>query len=110
MAGKLRPLAVVSARRMPVLPDVPTFAELGYKELEVYAWQGVVVPKATPKPVVDKLSLELQKAVAAPEVKRKLLEYGMEVNPSDPTLMASYMAMETALWQPLIKQRGIRAD
>jgi tripartite-type tricarboxylate transporter receptor subunit TctC len=109
-AGKLRPLAVVSARRMPVLPDVPTFAELGYKELEVYAWQGVVVPKATPKPVVDKLSLELQKAVAAPEVKRKLLEYGMEVNPSDPTLMASYMAMETALWQPLIKQRGIRAD
>jgi len=109
-AGKLLPLAVLSARRMPVLPDVPTFAELGYKDLEVYAWQGVVVPKATPQPVVDKLSAELQKAVAAPEVKRKLMEFGMEVNPSDATLMATYTQLETALWHPLIKRRGIRAD
>lgn len=109
-AGKLKPLAVFSARRMPVLPDVPTFAELGVKNLEVYAWQGVVVPKATPKPIADRLSAELQKAVAHPDVKRKLVEFGMEVNPSDATLMATYTAMETSLWQPLIKQRGIRAD
>jgi tripartite-type tricarboxylate transporter receptor subunit TctC len=109
-AGKLKPLAVFSARRMPVLPDVPTFAELGVKNLEVYAWQGLVVPKATPKPIADKLSAELQKAVANPEVKRKLVEFGMDVNPSDATLMATYTAMETSLWQPLIKQRGIRAD
>ncbi|MCJ0764831.1 Bug family tripartite tricarboxylate transporter substrate binding protein [Variovorax terrae] len=109
-AGRLRPLAVVSARRMAVLPDVPTFAELGHKDLEVYAWQGVVVPKATPKPVVDKLSAELQKAVAAPEVRRKLVEFGMEVSPSDATLMSAYMSMETSLWHPLIQQRGIRAD
>ena len=109
-AGKLRPLAVVSAKRMPTLPDVPTFAELGYKDLEVYAWQGVVVPKATPKLVVDKLSAELQKAVAAPEVRRKLMELGLEVNPSDANLMAAYMATETALWHPIVKQRGIRAD
>jgi tripartite-type tricarboxylate transporter receptor subunit TctC len=109
-AGKLRPLAVVSARRMPMLPEVPTFAELGYRDLEVYAWQGVVVPKATPKPVVDKLSAELQKAVAAPEVRRKLMELGLEVNPSDASLMAAYMATETALWHPIVKQRGIRAD
>jgi tripartite-type tricarboxylate transporter receptor subunit TctC len=109
-AGKLRPLAVVSARRMPTLPEVPTFAELGYKDLEVYAWQGVVVPKATPKPVADKLSAELQKAVAAPEVRRKLMELGLEVNPSDANLMAAYMATETALWHPIVKQRGIRAD
>jgi tripartite-type tricarboxylate transporter receptor subunit TctC len=109
-AGKLKPIAVVSARRMPVLPDVPTFAELGYKDLEVYAWQGVVVPKATPKAVADRLSVELQKAVASPDVKRKLTEFGMEVNPSDATLMATYMGLETALWHPLVKQRGIRAD
>lgn len=109
-AGKLRPLAVVSAKRMPVLPDVPTFAELGYKDLEVYAWQGVVVPRGTPKPVADKLSAELQKAVAAPDVRRKLVEFGMEVNPSDATLMGAYMATETALWHPLVKQRGIRAE
>lgn len=109
-AGKLRPLAVVSAKRMPVLPDVPTFAELGYKDLEVYAWQGVVVPKATPKPIVDKLSVELQRAVNTPDVKRKLMEFGMEVNPSDATLMATYTSLETSLWHPLVKQRGIRAD
>lgn len=109
-SGKLRPLAVVSARRMAVLPGVPTFAELGYKGLEVYAWQGVVVPKATPKAIVDRLSSELQKAVAAPEVRRKLVEYGMEVNPSDATLMEAYTVMETSLWHPLIVARGIRAD
>ena len=109
-AGKLRPLAVFSAKRMAVLPDVPTFGELGYKNLEVYAWQGLVAPKATPKPVLDKLTAELQKAVGSPEVKRKLMEFGMEVNPSDANLMTAYMAMETALWHPLIKQRGIRAD
>jgi tripartite-type tricarboxylate transporter receptor subunit TctC len=109
-AGRLRPLAVVSARRMPTLPEVPTFAELGYKDLEVYAWQGVVVPKGTPKPIADKLSAELQKAVAAPEVRRKLMELGLEVNPSDADLMAAYIATETALWHPIVKQRGIRAD
>lgn len=109
-AGKLRPLAVVSARRMPVLPDVPTFAELGYKDLEVYAWQGVVVPRATPRPVVERLSAELQKAVAAPDVKRKLLEYGMELNPGDPGLMSAYIATETALWHPIVRERGIKAD
>ncbi|MBI2769775.1 MAG: tripartite tricarboxylate transporter substrate binding protein [Burkholderiales bacterium] len=109
-AGKLRPIAVVSARRMPVLPDVPTFAENGYKDLEVYAWQGVVVPRATPAPIATRLSQELQKAVLAPEVKRKLLEYGMEVNPSDATLMSAYLAAETSLWHPLMKARGIRAE
>jgi tripartite-type tricarboxylate transporter receptor subunit TctC len=109
-AGKLRPLAVVSARRMAVLPDVPTFAELGYKGLEVYAWQGVVVPTGTPKPIADRLSAELQKAVSSPEVRRKLVEFGMEVNPSDSALMGAYMSMETALWHPLVKQRGIRAE
>ena len=109
-AGKLRPLAVFSAKRMPVLPDVPTFAELGNKGIEVYAWQGMVVPKATPKAVIDKLSAELQKAVSTPEVKRKLVEFGMDVNPSDASLMAAYTAAETALWHPLVKQRGIRAE
>jgi tripartite-type tricarboxylate transporter receptor subunit TctC len=109
-AGKLRPIAVFSSRRMAVLPDVPTFRELGYNDIEVYAWQGLVVPKATPKPVIDKLSAELQKAVASPEVKRKLIEFGMEVNPSDANLMAAYTATETAVWQPLIKRRGIKAD
>jgi tripartite-type tricarboxylate transporter receptor subunit TctC len=109
-AGKLRPLAVFSARRMAVLPDVPTLAELGHRGVEVYAWQGLVVPKATPAPIVDRLSAELQKAVAAPEVRRKLMEFGMEVNPSDANLMTAYMAMETSLWHPLIRQRGIRAE
>jgi tripartite-type tricarboxylate transporter receptor subunit TctC len=109
-AGKLRPIAVFSAKRMAVLPDVPTFAELGSKGIEVYAWQGMVAPKATPRAVIDKLSAELQKAVAAPEVKRKLVEFGMDVNPSDAGLMAAYTAAEIALWHPLIKQRGIRAE
>ncbi len=109
-AGRLRALAVLSAKRMPALPDVPTFAELGYKDLEVYAWQGVAVPKATPKPVIDKLSVELQKAVTTPDVVRKLNDLGIEVSPSNANFMNEYAAAERRLWQPLIRRSGIRAE
>lgn len=109
-AGKLRALAVVSAERMSVLRDVPTFAELGYRDLEVYAWQGLVVPRATPQPVVDRLSSELQKALAMPDVNRKLVELGMDVTPGDAAAMLAYTQAETARWQPIVKRLGLKVD
>ncbi|KAF1043361.1 MAG: hypothetical protein GAK38_04012 [Xylophilus sp.] len=109
-AGKLLPLAVTSDRRLPQLPDVPTFKELGYATSAVYAWQGLVVPKATPAAVVAYLSNQVQQALRAPAVQQKLSDLAMEPIPSGPADMEAHIRSEKALWEPLIKARGIRAD
>lgn len=108
--GKLVPLMVFSARRMAQLPDVPTAMELGYKGVEAYAWQGLVVPAATPQPVRERLSREMQAAVANPAVRKKLAEAGWEPIQSDAQLMAAYAMAETRKWHKLIKDRGITAE
>jgi len=108
-AGTLKPLAVASAKRLPQYPEVPTFKELGY-EVEVSAWQGLVVPAATPQIIRDKLSRELQKVMADPEVVKALTDFGLEVTPSDAKQMAAFTESETALWHPLIRTLGIKLD
>lgn len=109
-SGKLVALMGFSARRLAQLPDVPTARELGLKDVEAYAWQGLVVPAATPAPVRERLSRELQVAMAAPAVRKKLTEAGWEPNPSDPQLMSVYMMAEKTRWQKLIRERGITAE
>jgi tripartite-type tricarboxylate transporter receptor subunit TctC len=109
-SGKLKPLATFSAKRLPQLPGVPTARESGFKDVEAYAWQGVVVPQATPLAVRERLSKELQLAMANPAVRSKLTEAGWEPNPSDPQLMAAYMAIEKLKWHKLIKDQGIRVE
>jgi tripartite-type tricarboxylate transporter receptor subunit TctC len=106
-AGKLVPLAMLSGKRIPQLPDVPTLIELGYKDAEAYAWQGMVVPASTPKDVQQKLSLEMQAALNNPAVRKKLNEAAWEPVPSDGTLMAVYTQAETRKWHKLIRDRGI---
>lgn len=109
-SGKLRALAVVSPGRLPALPDVPTFKELGLSDISVSAWQGVVAPANTPRPVVDRLSGELQKVLRNPEIVRKLADMGLEASPGDAQAMARYLGEERALWHPLVKERGITAE
>lgn len=109
-AGKLKPLAVLSAHRIAALPDVPTFAELGIKDVELAAWQGLFVPKGTPEPIVQRLSAELQKALAVPEVKTRLEDFGLEVAPSDGPALARHIQRETEFWHALIKSRHITAE
>jgi tripartite-type tricarboxylate transporter receptor subunit TctC len=108
-AGKLRPLAVASASRLPTYPDAPTLKELGY-DVEVYAWQGLVVPVATPPAVRERLASELQKSLENPRVKAALTEFGLEVTPGTPAAMQHFIESETALWQALIRERGIRLE
>lgn len=108
-AGKLRPLAVASASRLPTYPDAPTLKELGY-DVEVYAWQGLVVPAATPPAVRERLASELQKSLENPRVKAALTEFGLEVTPGTPAAMQRFIESETALWQALIRERGIRLE
>ena len=109
-SGKLVALATFSTKRLPQLPDVPTAMEAGYKDIEAYAWQGLVVPAATPAPVRERLTREVGTAMNNPAVRRKLAEAGWEPNPSDPQLMSAYMAIERAKWHKLIAQQGISAD
>lgn len=108
--GKLQALAVASANRLPQLPEVPTFKELGYAGVEVYAWQGLVVPAATPAPIRQKLADELQKALADAEARKSLADFGLEVVPGDARQMAGYIESETKLWHALIRERGIKLE
>lgn len=77
--GKVRPLAVANATRLPQLPDVPTFAELGYKNVEAAALVGLVVPAATPAETVNALNKQVVAAINAPDVHRKLVDFGVEI-------------------------------
>ena len=108
-AGKLVPLGVLSRQRLAALPNVPTLEEQGIRDTEVYAWQGMVVPAATPREVTAKLTTELNRAITTPEVTRKL-EFGLEPIPSTAEQMTAYIKSETARWHVLIKQRNLTLD
>ena len=109
-AGKVKALAVMSKKRLPSLPDVPTLDEIGVKDFEVGAWQGLFVPKGTPTDIVARLSTEMNKAITTPEVKARLEEFGLEVAPTDGPALASFVKQETAFWHGLIKQRHLSAE
>jgi tripartite-type tricarboxylate transporter receptor subunit TctC len=109
-SGKVRALAVASKKRIEQLPDVPTFAELGYPDFEVYFWQGLAVPAGTPRDIVNRLSTELIKTLKTPEVEKRFVDAGMEVSPSTPDEMAKTIRDDQAFWVPLIRKLGIRVD
>lgn len=104
---KVKALAVFSKNRMPALPDVPTFAELGYADVEAYGWQGMAVPANTPKDIVQRLNQELGRAIQNPEVTRKFADFGMDLIPGTPDSMTRYLADETRVWHQLIRERQI---
>lgn len=109
-SGKLVALGVLSRQRLPALPNVPTLEEQGIRETEVYAWQGMVVPAATPRDIVMRLSNELSRAISTPEVNRKLQDFGLEPTPSTPEQMAAFVKAETERWHALIKRRGLTLE
>lgn len=109
-AGKLKALAVLSKKRLPSLPDVPTFEELGLTQVDVTAWQGLFVPKGTPEAIVARLTAEMIKAISLPEVKARLENFGLEVAPGDGPALAAFVQQETTTWHALIKERKLAAD
>ncbi|HEY7238436.1 MAG TPA: tripartite tricarboxylate transporter substrate binding protein [Burkholderiales bacterium] len=109
-SGKLRVLAAASAQRNRLLPEVPTFAELGYPKVSVSLWYGLLAPAGTPRPVVDRLNRETAKALESPEVREKLLAQGAEPMPGSPEAFASFMREESAKWAPVVKQAGVKLD
>jgi len=108
-AGKLRALAVTTATRSPVLPDIPTVAEFvpGY---ESSFWTGVGVPKSTPAEIVDKLNKEIDAALADPKMKARLAELGGTPLPGSPADFGKFLADETEKWAKVVKFAGVKAD
>ena len=104
----MRPLAVTGTQRMPGLPDVPTFAELGYHSFDPYGWFGVFLPAATPAPVVQKLSEEINRIVHLPEVSAKIEALGLQVAGGKPEEFQKVVRADAAIYAKIIKDANIR--
>ena len=109
-AGKIKALAVASARRISALPDVPTVAESGVPGFEAWAWQGLVVPAGTPQEVMTRLRVEYSKAVGDPALRQKLIDAGVEPLTSTPEELAAYIRSETAKWAKVVKEANIKVE
>lgn len=108
--GRLKPLAVTSARRSASLPDVPTMAESGLPGFEAVSWIGALVPAGTPQPIVDKIHADMVAVLRAPEIKEKLGALGAEVVGNTPEQFAAWNRTEIAKWAKAIKESGARVD
>lgn len=108
--GKLRAIAITSAQRSPLLPDVPTVAESGFPGFDVQSWFGLAGPAGTPKPVVDKLNAELRKVLAIPEVRERLLNLAATPEPGSPGQMRAFTLAEAKRWREVVKQSGARPE
>lgn len=106
-SGRVRPLAVTSATRHPLLPDVPTVAEAGVAGFEALSWQGLFAPAGTPKAIVDKLNAETRKALASPEIRDYFSAQGMEVKATSPAEFRAFIEKEIPKWARVIKDAHV---
>jgi len=109
-SGRLRMVAVASAKRSPSLPEVPTVAEAGFPEFDVSSWWGVVAPASTPREVVMRLQTEIHRVIALPEIRAKLAEQGLDIATNTPEQFAAYIKSETAKWAKLIREVGVKPE
>jgi tripartite-type tricarboxylate transporter receptor subunit TctC len=109
-AGKVRMLAIAAPKRASVFPDVPTMAEAGVKDMEAYAFQGLLGPANLPPAVVTKLNTALNAALKDPAVVAKFNDYGTEIQGGTPDFFQKYARGEAMRWGPVIKQSGIKLD
>jgi tripartite-type tricarboxylate transporter receptor subunit TctC len=109
-SGRVRALAVTSAKRTPALPDVPTVAEAGVPGYEATTWTGIVGPVGLPKPILARLNAELVKAVASPTFRQKAAAIGSEPASSTPEQFAAFIRSEHAKWGEVIRRSGARID
>jgi len=108
--GKLRALAVTTAKRSPVAPDVPTLAEAGLAGYEIGSWQGVFAPAGTPPDVVKRLNSEIVKIINTPEVQAKLLDLGAEPVANSSEDFSAFVKAEVVKWGDVVKKSGAKVD
>jgi tripartite-type tricarboxylate transporter receptor subunit TctC len=109
-AGKLRPLAVTGSTRSPQLPDVPTVAEQGVAGYEAYVWMGLLAPKGTPAPIIDKIYRDVKEVLATSEVKSYMATAGIEIVGSTPAEFGAFFRHERTQWAKIIKETGAKAE
>lgn len=109
-AGKVRPLAVLSERRVPALPDVPTAKEAGVDNFQVSIWYGMFVPAATPHEVIARLGREVIKALETPDLRRRMTVLGIEPWPGTAEELGKLLRSETARYAEIIRSAGLRRD
>ena len=107
---RLKMLAVTTPKRMSLFPDVPTLAESGMPGFEVGAWQGLMVPANTPKPIIQRLNAEVMKALQSPDVRQKLALQGAEPLGSTPEAYGEYIQTELNRWGNVVKQTGVTLE
>ena len=109
-SGKVKALAVTSARRAPALPDVPTLAEAGYPAFQDEQWIGAWVPAKTPAPIIERLAADLPKAAQAPDAKERLAGVGYEIHAMKRDEFAAYVHRELAKWAQIAKETGAKRE
>lgn len=109
-SGKLRALAVTSAKRIPVLKDVPTTTELGLPKVEIYNWYGLLAPAGTPEVVIDRLYLAVGTALRSPDLKDQFMQQGVELVASRPDEFGPFIFAETARWGALARSVGAKLE
>ncbi len=109
-AGKLRPLAVTTAKRSAAVQDLPTIAEAGANGYDISTWYGLWVPKNTPREIVERLAAETAKILKLPEVRERYAALGAEPVVSTPAEFAAYCNTELAKWARIVKESGAKAD
>ena len=109
-AGRIKMLAIGSAKRSPALPDVPTIAEAGVPGYEYTTWYGIFAPRGTPSAAVARLNTAVTQAVSSPEVTQRLVPNGAEPSPSSPQELTRYMKEESERWAKTIKAANVRLD
>jgi tripartite-type tricarboxylate transporter receptor subunit TctC len=108
--GTLRPLAVGSAERSKVLPNVPTLSESGYKGFETSQWYGIIVPAGTPQPIIDRLQKEIAKSLKSKEDSKKMLEDGAVLVGDTPTQFGAFIKLEQNRWAKVVEKAKITVD
>jgi len=112
-AGNVKLYGVTASKRIAALPNAPTLAESGLKDFQVVVWHGMYLPKATPKPVVDRLNAAMQASLKEPDVRKKLADLGAEIVPPDkqtPEGLRVWLKAEIDKWTPIIRKAGVYAD
>ena len=109
-ADKIRPLAITSKKRSPLLPNVPSFVELGYPKVEVLNWQGLIAPKGTPKAIIDKLNAAANEALKDLQLRELMLAQGNEIGGGSPAEFAALVKSEASKWSAVVKSANIKPE
>ena len=109
-AEKLRAIAITSKKRSPLLPNIPSFVEMGYPKVEVLNWQGLIAPKGTPKAIIDQLNAAANEALKDPTLRELMLSQGNEIGGGSPADFAALVKAESLKWSAVVKTANIKPE